>query len=32
LTNVPEDDPASGAMRELGARLVARQHELRLML
>jgi hypothetical protein len=32
LANVPEDEPASSAMRELGAQLVARQHELRLRL
>jgi hypothetical protein len=32
LTNVSEDEPASSAMRQLGARLLARQHELKLTL
>jgi ribosomal protein S18 acetylase RimI-like enzyme len=32
LTNVLDDDPASTAMRELGAELVARQHEMLLSL
>lgn len=32
LANVPHDEPASIAMRELGARLVARQHEMLLRL
>jgi ribosomal protein S18 acetylase RimI-like enzyme len=32
LTNVLDDDPASTAMRELGAELVARQHEMLLRL
>jgi GNAT superfamily N-acetyltransferase len=32
LANVPEDEPASIAMRELGARLIALQHELVLRL
>jgi ribosomal protein S18 acetylase RimI-like enzyme len=32
LANVPEDGPASGAMRDLGAQLLVRQHELRLNL
>jgi GNAT superfamily N-acetyltransferase len=32
LTNVPEDDPASRAMRQLGGRLVLLQHELMLRL
>jgi hypothetical protein len=32
LTNVPGDEPAATAMRELGAELVARQHEMLLRL
>ena len=32
LANVPDDDPASSAMRELGGRLVARQQEMLLRL
>ncbi len=32
LANVPADDPASRALEELGANVVARQHEMRLAL
>jgi GNAT superfamily N-acetyltransferase len=32
LANVPDDEPSSRAMRDLGARLVTRQHELLLRL